>query len=68
MLLAPLSAFLTRRMVDQIRGIDLDVVSEDRHLQGYTGVQDVYQIPLRCHALLKMVLLVSDDISRRNKS
>ena len=36
--------FLTRRMVDQIRGIDLDVVPEDRYLQGYTGVQDVYQI------------------------
>ena len=39
------SAFSTRRMVDQIRGIDLDVVPEDRYLQGYMGVQDVYQIP-----------------------
>ena len=45
LLLAPPSAFLTRRMVDQIRGIDLVVVLEDRYLQGYTGVQDVYQIP-----------------------
>src|SRR3990170_3992697 len=30
-LLASPSAFLTRRMVDQIRGIDLDVVPEDRY-------------------------------------
>ena len=44
-LLASPSAFLTRRMVDQISGIDLDVVPEDRYLQGYTGMQDVYQIP-----------------------
>ena len=44
-LLASPSAFLTRRMVDKIRGIDLDVVPEERYLQGYTGVQDVYQIP-----------------------
>ena len=44
-LLASPSAFLTRRMVDQIRGIDLYVVPEDSYLQGYTGVQDVYQIP-----------------------
>ena len=44
-LLASPSAFLTRRMVHQIRGIDLDVVPEDIYLQGYTGVQDVYQIP-----------------------
>ena len=29
-LLASPSAFLTRRMVDQIRGIDLTVVPEDR--------------------------------------
>ena len=52
-LLASPSAFLTRRMVDEIRGIDLDVVSEDRYLQGYTGVQDVYQIPWPRHASLK---------------
>ena len=45
MLLASPFAFLTWRMVDQIRGINLDVVPEDRYLQGYTGVQDVYQIP-----------------------
>ena len=44
-LLASPSAFLTRRMVDQIRGIDLAIVPEDRYLQGYTGVQDVYEIP-----------------------
>ena len=43
-LLASPSAFLTWGMVDQIRGIDLVVAREDRYLQGYTGVQDVYQI------------------------
>ena len=37
-LLASPSAFLTRRMADQIRGIGLVVVPEDRYLQGYTGV------------------------------
>ena len=37
-LLASPSAFLTWRMVDQIRGIDLNVVPEDRYLQGYMGV------------------------------
>ena len=41
-LLASPFTFLTRRMVDQIRVIDLDVVPEDRYLQCYTGVQDVY--------------------------
>ena len=45
MLLASPSAFLTRQMVDQIKGTDLDVVPEDKYLQGYTGVQDVYRIP-----------------------
>ena len=45
LILASPSAFLTRQIVDEIRGIDLDVVSEDRYLRGYTGVQDVYQIP-----------------------
>ena len=44
-LLASPFAFLTWRMVDLIRGIDLDVVAEDRYLQGYTGVHDVYQSP-----------------------
>ena len=44
-LLASPSTFLTRQMADQIRGIDLAVVPEDRYLQGYMGVQDVYQIP-----------------------
>jgi hypothetical protein len=32
-------------MVDQMKGIDLAVVPEDWYLQGYTSVQDVYQIP-----------------------
>ena len=44
-LLASPSAFLTRRMVDKIRGIDIAILPEDKYLQGYTGVQDVYQIP-----------------------
>ena len=67
-LLASPSAFLTWRMVDQIRGIDLDVVSET----------DTYKVIRVCRMCtrsrsavmlrLKMDLLISDDISRRNKS
>jgi len=39
------SAFLARQMVILMRGIDLVAVPEDRYLQGYMSVQDVYQIP-----------------------